>query len=79
MPQHDSAVVAAGTALNILSVTGGVATALGIADAIGPDVAWLVAPFGAGVAYLTLEAAETLVAERLLRHRGDPEAEKTEG
>jgi len=78
MPQHRSEVVAVGTAFNVASVTGGVGTALGVAAAIGPDIAWLVAPFAAGVAYLLLEGLEVLLAERMLRRGGDRRAREME-
>jgi ABC-type arginine/histidine transport system permease subunit len=79
MPQHESEVVAVGTAMNVASVVGGVASAYGVARAVGPDIAWLLAPFAAGIAYLVLEGLEVLLAEAVLRRAGDRRAAETEG
>jgi hypothetical protein len=76
LPQHESEVVAIGTALNILSVLAGVGAAMGLAALLRTDVAWLVCPFVAGLVYLALESLEELLGERLLLRAGDAEADE---
>lgn len=78
MPQHKSEVVALGTGLNIISVVGGVASAIGLTHLLETDVAWALCPFAAGLVYLTLESLEIILGERVQAARGDPDATRVE-
>jgi hypothetical protein len=75
MPQHPTQTQAAGTALNIISVVGGLAVAWLAGNASSHAAMWAVAPFLAGTAYLALESLEMAVGERLLVAAGDPDAD----
>lgn len=79
MAQHHTEVVALGTAFNVISVLGALASAFGLAAALPPNVAWAVCPFVAGVVYLSLESLETALAEAVFQRRGDERASDTEG
>jgi hypothetical protein len=65
MPQHRTRVLALGTALNVISVGGGLAASALLASVLGTGAAWLLAPFAAATAYLVLESLETFAAERI--------------
>jgi hypothetical protein len=72
-------VVMLGTALNVVSVVVSVAIALLAAAALSGTAAWIVAAFAACGAYVLVESSEILLAERVQRRRGDPEAEREQG
>jgi hypothetical protein len=76
MPQHATRVIARGTALNLLSVLGGVLGALLTSDLIGSDAAWSVSPRRGGDRLPTLESLEIMAAEAYSRWRGEPDADQ---
>lgn len=76
MPQHATRVIARGTALNLLSVLGGLVAALLASRLIGSDLAWPLSPFVAGIVYLALESFEIMLAEAYSRRRGEPDADR---
>ena len=76
MPQHHTQTQAAGTALNMLSVLGGLGAAWLVGSSVSHAAVWLGAPFVAAVVYLLFESLETALGERLLAAWGDPEAEE---
>src|SRR3954447_4862964 len=74
LPQYKSYVQTPGTAMNVLSVTGAVAVAIGLAAAISSDIAWEICPTAAVLVYLAAETVEQMVAERLQAARGGAHA-----
>lgn len=76
MPQHHTGVQAMGTSLNLLSVGLALGAALFIGTVVTNMAAWFLAPFTASIIYLVLESAEIALAERILRARGDAQADE---
>lgn len=64
-----------GTAMNFASVAAGVGAAIAVGELWTTFGAWPAGAFCAAVAYVLAESAEMLIAERVQRSRGDPEAE----
>lgn len=77
MPQHHTQVQALGTALNVLSVLGGLGAAWLLGTLMSHQAVWGVAPFVGAIVYLVMESLETALAERLLFVSGDREARET--
>lgn len=67
-----------GTAMNLLSVAAGVATALAIAELVDGTWTWPLAAFAAALAYVTAESIELLLAEEIQGARGAPVKESEE-
>lgn len=77
MPQHRSEVLALGTSMNVFSVLLGMGAGWLIGAAVTGLLAWFLAPLVGSIVYLLLESLETALAEKILRVKGDPDAEKT--
>jgi hypothetical protein len=75
MPQHRTETQAMGTSLNLLSVGVALAAALLIGTILPSTAAWLLAPFIASIIYLVLESLEIALAEKILRAKGDTQAD----
>jgi len=78
MPQHHTQVLALGTAFNVVSVLGGLASGWILAQLMGGAPVWAVAPFVAGMVYLLGESLEAALAERVLARAGDRDASDVE-
>ncbi len=76
MPQHHTQTQAAGTAMNMLSVLGGLGAAWLVGAASSHALVWGAAPFVAASVYLVLESLEMALGERLLKAWGDPTADE---
>ncbi|MBQ6641082.1 MAG: hypothetical protein IJH84_08610 [Saccharopolyspora sp.] len=72
-------VVLLGTALDIVSVGLGLGAAMLAAFVLPAGVAWPVGGFLASLVFALSQALELMLAARLERLRGDPEAERTQG
>lgn len=64
------------TALDFMSVTAGLGTAAGIGALVAAGVAWPLGAAAATFVFLAAESAETLLAERIQKARGDTDAEE---
>jgi hypothetical protein len=78
MPQHHSQTLALGTSMNLVSVLGGAAAALGIVHLLHGWWVWATAPLVAGTVYLLLESGAAALAERLLKRAGDRDADEVD-
>lgn len=67
-----------GTAQNVVSITLGIGAAAGIAALVPSGVAWPAAGGLSVLVFLLAESGETFVAQRVQKHRGDPDAEEEE-
>lgn len=63
-----------GTAQDFLSIAAGVGAVTGAGELLGGLAAWVAAGFVAATVFVLVESVELVVAERVQRMRGDPEA-----
>lgn len=64
-----------GTAMNFVSVSAGVAAALGVGELMDGLPVWPAGAFAAALTYIIAESIEILIAEEVQAARGDPAAE----
>lgn len=69
LEDEDTTVIALGASLNLLAITVAVGLAAAVAALVPTPLLWLLAPFGASVAYLLLTAAEMTIARRIEERR----------
>lgn len=65
-----------GTSMNLLSVAAAVGTAVGVADLVDGTATWPITGFAIAMVFILAETTEILLAERVQRRRGNPEAER---
>ena len=69
LEDEDTAVIALGASLNLLSIAGGVGVAAGLAVLLPVNLTWLLAPFAASVTYVLVTAVEVSAARRIEEKR----------